>query len=254
MVTFPAGPLPQASCRPSCRPLWPPLGPRGTARQLGQRQKAPREASETQESALTPHPSRTCPARHQEKEGAARGSPQQRVATHAYLRPHLGANQVHSCRTQRCPSRTTHLEMDSSRTRAFCSSSRICLRMSPSPSEAEDGVPSNSQRSRSALDWGVRDGGQSPWGWGQGQGQLGLPSRRALPVGHPVRRPCPPTTFRCCSSLRSSSSWRRLLSISACLLRFSCGQWQVRTRPQARGVTRPSPLGHVGPASLRGHR
>lgn len=63
-----------------------------------------------------------------------------------------------------------HLEMDSSRCRAFCSSSCICLLMSSSPSEAEDGVPSSSQRSRSALDWGSGHQGQSQGqGWGRGQ-------------------------------------------------------------------------------------
>ena len=63
-----------------------------------------------------------------------------------------------------------HLKMDSSRCRAFCSSSCICFLMSSSPSEAEDGVPSSSQRSRSALDWGSGHQGQSQgqgWGWGQ---------------------------------------------------------------------------------------
>lgn len=62
----------------------------------------------------------------------------------------------------------THLEMDSSSSRAFCSSSCICLLMSSSPSEAEDGVPASSQRSRSALDWDSGDQGQSQGrGWGQ---------------------------------------------------------------------------------------
>ena len=63
-----------------------------------------------------------------------------------------------------------HLEMDSSRCRAFRSSSCICFLMSSSPSEAEDGVPSSSQRSRSALDWGSGHQGQSRGqGWGRGQ-------------------------------------------------------------------------------------
>lgn len=34
--------------------------------------------------------------------------------------------------------------------------------MSSLPSEAEDGVPSSSQRSRSALDWGGREVAQNP--------------------------------------------------------------------------------------------
>lgn len=133
----------------------------------------------------------------------------------------------------------THLEMDSSRCRAFCSSSCICLLMSLSPSEAEDGVPSSSQRSRNALDWGWQ-GSKSNLGSESGSGspqpscspnpyiqlRLGV-AGHCHPLSTPQPRPGPggdsslPGTFRCCSCRRSSSNCLRLFSISACFFRFS---------------------------------
>lgn len=123
--------------------------------------------------------------------------------------------------------------------------------MSLSPSEAEEGVPSSSQRSRNALDWGwwgvgSQSGSESESGspqpprcpnpiCGQGLGSLGtaapsLSSSRGQALGGGGGSPLP-GTFRCCSCRRSSSSCRRLFSISACFFRFS---WKTDRRDGVR--------------------
>lgn len=99
--------------------------------------------------------------------------------------------------------RPRYLWMVSSSSLVFTSSSCICFFMASSSSEAEAGAPSSSHLSRRALDWGA-EGGQGPAGIAAG----------GSPVQTQPGGPRGVLTLRCCSCLRSSSSCRRLFSIS----------------------------------------
>lgn len=178
-VTFPGGRPSPPSCSPAVPPSAP--GPQRAASWAGARR--PRGSRCRHLPSPRPGGSHPAPARlpvSQEGLGPRVPGPARWAARQHPLRPRRGRRRDLPApqHASAAGPPSAHLPMASSSSRALCSSASICLRRSSSPSDAEHGAPSSSQRSRSALDWvagpgsgqhGVRVRLGSGSGWGRGQ-------------------------------------------------------------------------------------